>query len=112
MRYTFKKCSRCELDNKEVVLIFDKHRWWVTLKYDPKILVPVWIIKLGIKNFQLFNIAFNNIIQDKTVLLGDLLIDKIDFNKNVNRVALRVINYETYVLKYVNAAELITKILI
>ena len=56
------KCSRYELDDEKVVLILDEHRRWVTIKHNPKMLVPVLNVNLGIKNFQSFNVAFHNVI--------------------------------------------------
>ena len=56
-----KRC-RCELDNEEAILYIDKRRRKVTIKYDPKMLVPMLNVNPGIKNFQSFNVVFNNII--------------------------------------------------
>ena len=72
--------------------------------------MPVLVLNanLAIKNFQLLNVAFYNMIQNENnILLDDLFTDELDFN--INRVVLRAINYEAHVSKYVDAAELIAK---
>ena len=56
------KHCRCELDNKEAALYFDEHCCRVTIKHDPKMLILALNINPGIKNFQPFNISFNNVI--------------------------------------------------
>ena len=45
-----KRC-RCEMDDEEAMLYFDERRRKVTIKHDPKMLVPVLNINPGIKNF-------------------------------------------------------------
>ena len=42
------------------------------MKYDPKMLVPVLNVNIGIKNFASFNVAFLNAIQGNALLLDDL----------------------------------------
>ena len=59
------KRSTCRVYDEEAVLTFDDRRRKVTIKYDPKMLVPVLNINPGVKHFQSFNVAFNNIIKKK-----------------------------------------------
>ena len=66
------KCCWHELDDEESVLFLDKCKRKVTMKYDPKMLVPVLNVNIGIKNFASFNVAFLNAIQGNALLLDDL----------------------------------------
>ena len=75
-----KRC-RCELDDEEAVLCVDERRRKVTIKHGPKMLVPVINVNPGIKKFQSFNVAFNNIIQDEELLHDEF----VDFNSEFNR---------------------------
>ena len=104
------KCCRCKIDDKEAVLHFDKRRRKVTIKHDPKMLIPVLNINPGIKNFQSFNVAFSNVIQNEG-LSNDKLID-FDLESDwegIEGMVLRTIDSETHLNKHVDAAELISK---
>ena len=66
-----KRCQ-CELDDGEAVLFLDECEKKVTMKHDPKMLVPALNVNPGIKNFALFNVAFHNVIQGNALLLDNL----------------------------------------
>ena len=66
-----KRC-RCELDDEEAALFLDERKRKVTMKHDPKMLVPALNLNLGIKNFASFNVAFHNAIQGNALLSDDL----------------------------------------
>ena len=71
-------------------------------------LVPVLNINPGIRNFQSFHVAFQNVIQDENnILSDDILMDEID--DEINGVALNTINQEVHVSKYADTAVLIAQ---
>ena len=85
------------MDDKEVVLLFHKRRRKVTIKYDPKILVLVLNINLGILNYQVFSKVFYSIIYNDSINVEN---DTISINNTCedmkNGVALRAINVKPY----------------
>ena len=68
-----KRCH-CKMDNEEVILYLDERQRIVTIKYNPNMLVPLLNINPGIKNFQFFNVAFSNIIQDEACFDEDFIL--------------------------------------
>ena len=89
------------------MLHVDERRRKVTIKHDPKILVPVLNVNPGNKHFQSFNVAFNNVIQDEELSHDEF----VDFNPELDweGIALRSIDPNTHLNKYVDAVELVSK---
>lgn len=103
-----KRC-RCELDDEEAVLYLDEHKRKVTIKHDPKMLVPVLNVNPGIKNFESFNVAFHNVIQGDALLSDDLFTFDTDEDDEITGVALRSIDEKAHLSKYLDAADIIAK---
>ena len=103
-----KRC-RCELDDEEAVLYLDERKRKVTIKHDPKMLVPVLNVNLGIKNFESFNVAFHNVIQGDALLSDDLFTFDTDEDDEITGVALRSIDEKAHLSKYLDAADIIAK---
>ena len=59
------KCSQCKIDDEEAVLLFDNRSRRVTVKHDPKMLVPVLTVNPSIKNHHSFSSAFCSVIQNE-----------------------------------------------
>ena len=52
------KRSKCEIYDEEVILLFDNITKRVTVKHDPKMIIPVLTVNPGINNYQLFSNPF------------------------------------------------------
>ena len=103
------KRSRCKLDDEEVMLYLDERRRKVTIKHDPKILVPVSNVNPGIRKHQAFTKAFYSVIHDEGRYLEEDLLG-INYQLDTNEGAsLRSIDSDTYLRKHIDAAEKIQK---
>ena len=82
------------------------------MKNDPKMLIPVSNVNPGIKNDQIFNATFWNVIQNEgsEVTSDDLLDMKdFDFKGSQDGAALHSIDTKTHLNKRVDATELRSK---
>lgn len=57
------KRSQCKIDDEEAMLLFYQRTRRFTIKHDPKMLVPILTVNLGIKNYRSFSTAFCSITQ-------------------------------------------------
>ena len=57
------KRSICKVDDEEAMSLFDKRTKRVTVKHNPKMLVPVLKVNPGIHNYQSFSTTFCSVIQ-------------------------------------------------
>ena len=104
-----KRC-RCEMDEEEKILCLDERQRTGTIEHDPNMLVPVLNVNPGVKNFQSFNVAFNNIIQDEVFFDDDLILaHDANVDQEMEGVALNAIDPNTHLTKYEDAVELVSK---
>ena len=92
------------------MLLFDDRKRKVTIKHDPKMLVPVLNANPVIRNYQSFNKSFCSLIHDDGLAIEEDLIS-IDVNNSEENdgVALSSIDAKTHLSKHIDATELISK---
>ena len=93
--WTKGEIRRVDTDNKKV-----------TIKHDPKMLVPVLNMNLGVRNYQSFHKAFCSLIHDDGQDLED---EALSIEEDNHGVALQTIDANTHLNKYVDTVELINK---
>ena len=59
------KCFQWNIEDEDAVLLFDNRSRRVTVKHDPKLLVPDLTVNPGIKNYQSFSLAFFSVKQNE-----------------------------------------------
>ena len=103
-----KKRSLCKIDDEEAILLFDKRTKRVNVKNNPKMLVPVLTVNLGIKNYQSFSTAFCSAIQKVPDFqcLPEYYIDNSTSEDGHEGVFLRSIGTERHLSACKDAAEI------
>lgn len=100
------KRSKCEINDEEAIFYFANRQRKVTIKHDPRMLVPVLNVNPGIRNYQSFSKAFCSLIQDDGMDVED---EAISIEEDDHGVALQSINTDSHLNKYVDAVKLINK---
>ena len=59
------RCSQCKIDDEEAALLFDNIKRRVTVKHDPKMIVPVLRENPSINKYQSFPTSFFSIMQNE-----------------------------------------------
>ena len=104
------KRSTCKIDDEELALTFYNQRRNVTIKHDPKMVVPVLNVNPEIKKKQLCNVACNGMMQNEETLSDDVLrIDYLESCHNDDGVALNPIDPKNRLNNFIDTLDFMSK---